>query len=318
MTGSAASNPVDGRSRRPADSAAAPAVRPARGTPAGAADAEGKKAKGGAATTAAGGDKPADPSLEGMGGPKCQAAYLAYRNLGPKRSLLKLAETYQAGEGTVASRKRSFERWSSKYGWPEKAQAYDTEQAEKDTERRRRARERMDEDQGGAMSALWFTALDRTNEMILLDRQDQQAYQLAFRDWLGQDPNTRGDPPRPPKPRIGAYALAQLMRTGLEYERIARQAATEILGFDAGNGDGSMLPPVFEVRLTNQRPVDPVDPFEDADAERAGPPAAARAAAVAALPPALAHLATRRPAEPADPAGEEEDGEDGEDDWGDE
>jgi hypothetical protein len=292
--------PADGRTKRPADLAAAPAAKAAKGTPPKAEDADkpAKKAS----------DKPADPTLEGMGNAKAQAAFLFYRNMGPRRSILKMAETYKKDEGTVSARKRSFERWSTKYGWPEKAKAWDQEAADREIERKRKARERMDDNQAEAMAQLWFTALDRANELIAMDRVDQEAYRRAMQDWLGQDPQTRGDPPRKPKPSIGAYALANLMRTGLEYERIGRQAATEILGF-AQPGEG-MMPPVLEVRLTDQRPPDPVDP--DEEGEHRGPPEAVRQAAAAALLPALARLTTRRPDEPADPDDEEGEDEGGE------
>jgi len=122
----------------------------------------------------------------------------------------------------------------------------------------------MNDDQAESASALWRTICDHVVELLRLDRLDQHAHEIALDDWRTQPPEMRANqqPPRPPCERVGAYALAQLMRTGLEYERFARvsaHAATEA----AAAARAVAPPPVFEVRITDQKPPDPVDPFED-------------------------------------------------------
>jgi hypothetical protein len=298
-TSPATDRPVDGRAARPAAMVSAPAAKPAKSTPKPAENAAGSNGQGKGKAA-----RPADPMLAGMGGAKAQAAFLYYRNMGPRRSLQKMALAYGTDQGTAESRQRSFERWSSKYGWVEKAKAWDAGEAEKQRAKRSRASERMNDDQGDTAAALWFTMTERIQDMVRLDRLDQQAYELRLADWMGSPPETRGDLPRAPRPRVGAYAAAQLLRAGFEYERIAREAASEAAEAMVDN-DASALPEIFEVHLTKEKPADPVDPFEVNEA--------AAQAALDSLPAPLVRLSTRRPDEPVDPSDdtEEDDDEDG-------
>jgi len=82
-SGSDLRDQFDGRAARPAAMFVVPPARPAKVT-----------AKRANAST-----RPADPALEGMGRAPAQAAFLFYRNMGPRRSVRKMAEVYQKDHG---------------------------------------------------------------------------------------------------------------------------------------------------------------------------------------------------------------------------
>jgi len=197
-----------------------------------------------------------------MGRAPAQVAFLYYRNMGSRRSLAKMAEIYQKDRGTFTGRRRSFERWSTRYGWAEKAKAWDARLAEHEHDRKRQAAERMNDDQAESASALWQAMCDCVYELLRLDRLDRHAHETALADWHTLVPETRAkqQPPRPPHERVSAYAAALLMRLGLEYERLARDSA--LAAIEAAAARAFALPPVFEVTLTDQRPADPADPSE--------------------------------------------------------
>jgi hypothetical protein len=65
---------------------------------------------------------------------KSYAAFMAYLGLGPRRSIARAMELVGAGPGSV----RQWERWSSKYNWVARAEAYDDDRLLKDMQRRER------------------------------------------------------------------------------------------------------------------------------------------------------------------------------------
>jgi hypothetical protein len=67
-------------------------------------------------------DDPADPTAAGTPSLRAEAAFQAYYDLGPARSLRKLAVI---GPYRLAS----LERWSSRYGWQQQARARQQEEA---------------------------------------------------------------------------------------------------------------------------------------------------------------------------------------------
>ena len=72
--------------------------------------------------------QPGEPS-------KAYAALSFWLGLGLERSIVRAVKLIVGESATVrqiAARKRQFEKWSSRYGWVERARAYDAEQARHD------------------------------------------------------------------------------------------------------------------------------------------------------------------------------------------
>lgn len=72
---------------------------------------------------------------------KAYQASLEYCEMGRERSLAKLAQKWGKSESYVGQ----LERWSSQYGWVERAKQYDTEQSAERNARRQKQREEMED-----------------------------------------------------------------------------------------------------------------------------------------------------------------------------
>lgn len=123
---------------------------------------------------------------------KARAAYAEYEMLGPHRSLANLAQR----DGKKTSYIRQLQRWSSEYGWVERANRYDMSQVEERRRRREAEREKMEAEHALIGHAAAIRAAD-----LLRQRMESSD--------------------------IGTYALVQLLKIGTDLERLARGAATE-------------------------------------------------------------------------------------------
>jgi hypothetical protein len=110
---------------------------------------------------------------------KAAAAFHAYCELGPTRSLEKVCERVQNETGK-RPRLASLKEWSSKYNWVERAKQYDEEQREHEArlkeqeakrriareERRARARERMEDERAEIYRAEHASVLRAINDKV--------------------------------------------------------------------------------------------------------------------------------------------------------
>ncbi len=124
--------------------------------------------------------------------PRAAAAYHEYCELGPGRSLRKLAESNQKYSKSIAL----LMRWSTRYHWVERARQYDAEVA---AERLRKREEAID-----AMNERQWT----------LARQGLELAHARILELMAAG-------------KFGALAAVQYAKNSAELERLARGAATE-------------------------------------------------------------------------------------------
>lgn len=248
---------------------------------------------------------PEEPPITDKGGPRAQTAWLMYRNMGPGRSLRKLALEWEKDTGkSYIARKGALERWSKHYNWPVDAMAWDAEQT--DTERREKdaARKVMDEQQALMAKLATTRAQQRINALMAADEraqadydQELQAWSTAMAAWAALVQSGEASPeqilnppkkPKPPRVNFTAHALVQYWERTTQLERMAREAATAVV---AVQSDQPQLPPVVTVNMASAPPPEPIDPLE---AKGQLPPAVV-AAARAAMPTPLVGLPTQRP-----------------------
>lgn len=126
--------------------------------------------------------------------PRAAAAFLEYCTLGPSRSLAKLAKVV-VGDATVHI--RQLEKWSSEFGWVERAKLFDAERAEE-----KRIKKQADID-----------AMDARHAQIGITQQAKAIKQI---DALIN------------AQKFGSQATVQLLKIAVDLERVARGEPTSI------------------------------------------------------------------------------------------
>lgn len=137
--------------------------------------------------------------------PKATSAFREYCALGEARSLAKLAQMLGKSGGYVGQ----LERWSSAYGWVERAKLYDAERAQ-EKQRKRDA------------------ALEEMNERHISFAIQQQERAIKQIETLI---NAKS---------FGSQATVQLLKLATDLERLARGAPTE--RSELTGKDGAELP----------------------------------------------------------------------------
>lgn len=134
--------------------------------------------------------------------PKAFAAFMVYLELGQKRSLRKVGEASGKSQGYD----RVLARWSSHYGWVERAAAYDDWRLDEQLERRERVLER-------ARQAIVDRVPDAVDELIRLatDPTADMARLPAIREVLD---------------RAGLARIQRLEHTGKGGKPIATETVT--------------------------------------------------------------------------------------------
>ena len=124
--------------------------------------------------------------------PKSAAAFRDYCDLGPSRSMAKLAQKLGKPTGYT----RTLEEWSSKYAWVDRAKQFDAEQAEE-----RRLKQQQE--------------IEAMNQRHVLIGTTQQARAIKQIEELIA------------AKKFGSQAVVQLLKLSLDTERLARGAPTE-------------------------------------------------------------------------------------------
>ncbi len=136
---------------------------------------------------------------------KAAEAFRAYCDLGPRRSLAKVAESLGKKSGYV----RLLEKWSSDFNWVQRARDYDDEEAQERRWKREEAIATMNE----RHVLLAMEAQERASKQI-----EELIKAKAF----------------------GSVAAVQLLKLGIDAERLAMGAATE--RSELTGKDGAPLP----------------------------------------------------------------------------
>lgn len=190
---------------------------------------------------------------------KAARAFSDYRDMGPDRSLAKLCEKY----GKTPSYIRQLERWSALYAWKKRTLTWDAEQTEdrrrietarltEDLKRKEQEQAEMNEFQAKTMRAVWMKSLGLFTRYMDQDEDAIKRYETL--------PPAVKVSAKPPRMRVTAHALTEIIRTGLETERLARGAVTEIIQSKTQISGEAGLPPVLEVRLDHTPPAAPIAP----------------------------------------------------------
>jgi hypothetical protein len=183
--------------------------------------------------------------------PKAAAAFAAYCQLGPVRSLEKLLIQLRQSDGKVTARLRTLETWSSAYHWVERAAQYDAEQREKvrlqseaeaEAKRKRKAarearreaeRERMEDERATLFRGMWAKVYKELEKKI-----------------------NAGD-------TKGLFGLNSLLGRALDEERLCLGASTQQI--ELSGKDGSALQVQFLLpQILNEKEVMP-DAFSGND-----------------------------------------------------
>lgn len=166
-------------------------------------------------------------------------AYRAYEALGPERSFPALVARIRADNpdrwaSTDATLLRRVKQWSHDHGWRERVRAYDAEQDRKRREAAEKALARMNEEQARLAAAAQIKLLTGINDMLDIDQGVINGIK-AVQTLIAQG--------QPVPPTLEAYAAmgikrprllmsgatrAELWRSMIDVERLARGAATEI------------------------------------------------------------------------------------------
>lgn len=123
---------------------------------------------------------------------KSMAALNAYLEMGPSRSLAKLAQKW----GKNTSYIRQLERWSSEYGWVEQAKQFDKEQAEERHRKQEQEISKMNQEHALLGRTQALRAVKQIEELIKVQK-------------------------------FGSQAAVQLLKVSTDLERLARGAATD-------------------------------------------------------------------------------------------
>lgn len=130
-------------------------------------------------------------------GDKAWAAFVAFRDLGPRRTVVAALRSEGKNPGSL----RRWEKWASQFHWRERARAWDAEVDRRSREAQVQAREDMARrhiEQAMALQALGRGQLGR---------------------WL--------DPTNPEKPTLNIWSVMQLIAMGTNLERLARGTPEE-------------------------------------------------------------------------------------------
>lgn len=155
--------------------------------------------------------------------PRQAAAFLAYCEMGPMRSLEKLAKRLKEEAllqpGALKVTLATLEKWSSKHSWVERVKLYDAARAEEKRVKRDAEREKMDDQHAILGSGMAMKAIRQIDELIK-------------------------------KGNFGAIASVNLLKISTDLERIARGVPNQQIDLQVSPGDTSYLRNVVSLDLS--------------------------------------------------------------------